>query len=85
MAEITALTTGMGLLQWKKFVVERIPIPQILTEQQRPFVELVDRILAMKDARPSANTGKMEAEIDRLVYGLYELTTEEITAVQERL
>ena len=85
MAEITALTTGMGLLQWKKFVVGRIPIPQILTEQQRPFVVLVYRILAIKDAGPSANTGEMEAEIDRLVYGLYELTTEEITAVQERL
>ena len=48
----------------EEIVVERIPIPQILTEQQRPFVELVDRILAIKDARPSANTGEMEAEID---------------------
>ena len=75
----------MGLLQWKKFVVERIPIPQILTEQQRPFVELVDRILATKDVRPSANTGRLEAEIDRLVYRLYGLTTEEVAVVEERL
>ena len=85
MAERMALTTGMGLIQWKKFMVERIPIPQILTGQQRPLVELVDRILATKDAPPSANTEKLEAEIDQLVYGLYGLTTEQITVVEERL
>ena len=85
MAERMALTTGMGLLQWKKFMVERIPIPQILTGQRRPLEELVDRILATKDAPPSANTEELEAEIDQLVYGLYGLTTEQITVVEERL
>ena len=85
MAEKKALTTGMGLLQWKKFMVERIPIPQIFAVQQRSFVELVDSILAAKDVDPSANTGEMETEIDRLVYRLYGLSTEEIAAVEERL
>ena len=52
-----ALTTGMGLIQWKKFVVERLPIPKVTAAKQRPFVELVDRILKAKDASPAADTG----------------------------
>ena len=38
----TAPTTGMGLTEWIKVSVERIPIPQITAAKQRPFVWLVD-------------------------------------------
>ena len=77
----TGLTTGMGLIQWKRFVVERIPVPRIPAAEQRPFVALVDRILAAKAADPSADTASLEAEVDRLVYALYGLTPPEIAAV----
>ena len=78
----TALTTGVGLTQWKKFAVERLPVPKIPTAKQRPFIRLVERILQIKASDPSADTTKPEAEIDRLVYELYGLTEEEITAVE---
>ena len=78
----TALTTGVGLTQWKKFAVERLPIPQISPAKQRPFIRLVDSILEAKDADPLADADEMEVEIDRLVYGLYGLTDEEIAAVE---
>ena len=81
----TARTTGVGLTQWEKFAVERLPIPQIPEAKQRPFIRLVDRILEAKDADPKADTDEMEAEIDRLVYALYGLTREEIAAVDGRL
>ncbi len=85
-----ALTTGMGLMQWKKFAVERLPIPNIPAAEQRPFIRLVDTILQAKAcpvprhgaANPSANTTEAEAQIDQLVYALYGLTEEEITAVE---
>ena len=67
----TALTTGMGLTQWKKFAVEAIPIPKISSAKQRPFIRLVNRILKAKADDPNADTGKLEGEIDRLVYQLY--------------
>ena len=76
----TALTTGMGVLQWKKFAVERIPVPKISAARQRPFIRLVDRILAAKATDPNADTGELEEEIDWMVYDLYDLTNEE-TAV----
>ncbi len=79
-----ALTTGMGLIQWKKFAVERIPVPQVTLDQQRSFVQVVDRILATRNADLQVDHGEEDAEIDRLVYALYGLTDKEVAAVEER-
>ena len=79
----TALTTGLGLTQWKKFVVERIPVPKIPAAEQLPFIRLVDCILASKAANPSADVSAQEKEIDRLVYPLYGLTESEISTVEK--
>ena len=81
----TAPTTGMGLTEWIKAAVERIPIPKISAARQRPFLRLVDEILAAKAANPNADTAGQEREIDRLVYDLYGLTGEEDTAIERAL
>ena len=78
----TVTTLGNQRFQWKKFAVERLPIPNIPAAKQRPFIRLVDRILSAKAANPSADTTEQEAEIDRLVYQLYSLTAAEIAAVE---
>ena len=78
----TAVTSGMGVTRWFSISVETIPIPKIPAAEQRPLVRLVDSILAAKAGDPVADTGEQEAEIDRLVYGLYELTDEEIAVVK---
>ena len=80
--EQVAPTSGMGTLRWKKAYVETIPIPKTTAAEQRPFIDLVDRILAAKDANPSADTSSPEREIDALVYALYGLTPREIAAVE---
>ncbi len=64
---------------WKK-----LPIPHVTLEQQVPIIELVDQILGIRRADPLADTDEQEAEIDRLVYGLYGLTEEEIGVVKRR-
>ena len=79
----TARTTGMGLTQWEKFAVERLPIPKITAAEQRPFIRLVDEILAAKAADPEADTEPLEWEIDRLVYDLYGLSNEETAEVAD--
>ena len=80
----TARTTGMGLMQWEKFAVERLPIPKIPTTEQRPFINLVDSILTAKADDTKADATEQEAKIDRRVYDLYDLTTEEIAAVESQ-
>ena len=74
----TAVTTGMGLIQWDKFVVETIPIPSASTEQRRSVVEMVDRILRIKKTGSTPDTTELENHLDRLIYTLYDLTEKEI-------
>ena len=59
-----------------------LPIPKIPAAEQRPYIELVERILTAKDANPSADTSALESEIDGLVYALYGLTADESAAVE---
>lgn len=79
----TGVTTGMGLMQWQGVTVQRIPIPRISLELQRPFVGLVNQILEAKAVNPRADTSALEAEVDRLVFALYGLTEEEVVVAEE--
>ena len=78
--ESTALTTGMGVLQWKKFAVERLPVPHVGTADQRIFTQLVDRILE-EPAGHTAALRELQAEVDCAVNALYGLNADEIRAV----
>ena len=60
---------------------KQLPIPRISGARQRPFIRLVERILAAKGSNPAADTSGEEAELDRLVYALYGLTAAEAWAV----
>ena len=80
-----APTSGMGTLRWKKVYVQNIPIPKVSAEAQRPFIALVDKILAAKAADPQADTSELEEEIDWLVYDLYNLSDEEVTVIADAL
>ncbi len=57
-------------------------LPIKLTENQAPFIEKVNQILILKKEDPKADTSELEAEIDHMVYDLYELTEEEILIVE---
>ncbi len=81
----TALNSGMGVTRWKRFTVERIPVPKISAAGQRPFIRLVEEILEAKGADGKADTTVLEREIDRVVYDLYGLTGEEETAIERSL
>ncbi|MGH2569027.1 MAG: TaqI-like C-terminal specificity domain-containing protein, partial [Bacteroidota bacterium] len=53
------------------------------TESQRRAIEgRVEKILVSKKSNPSADTAKLEREIDEIVYEIYGLTKEEIAIVE---
>ena len=64
--------------------IRNIPIPSATLEQQEPIIALVDKILAEKKANCMADTSELEQEINKLVYSLYGLTTEEIIIVERK-
>ena len=70
-------------LHIKIYQLKEIPIPSIKEEEQKPFIMLVNQILAIKRRNISEDTSDLESEIDHLVYKLYGLTEEEIKIVEE--
>ncbi|GAA8659146.1 hypothetical protein KYTH86_02110 [Helicobacter pylori] len=74
-----------GAFGFDTLSVETLPIPQI-TKSNKPtadkIIALVDKILALKEKDPKANTLDLEKEIDALVYQLYNLTDEEIKIIE---
>ena len=66
--------------------VKKIPMPPAATqEQQKPIINLVDKILAAKAADHNADTSADEHKIDLLVYRLYGLTFDEAKVIDPEL
>ncbi len=62
--------------------IKQFAIPNIKNQTTRLIEEKVTLILSAKETDPAADTTALEQEIDRLVYGLYGLTEEEIGIVE---
>ncbi len=72
--------------------LRKIPIPFIIlmkTREQKPFIDLVDKILAitkgddyLESPVKQAKVREYEKKIDQLIYKLYGLTTEEIKIIE---
>jgi len=70
----------------KPSVIKEIPIAKNALSNEYPkhqtINNLVDLILSLKDQDTSCDTSSLEAEIDQLIYQLYDLTEEEISIVE---
>ncbi len=64
--------------------IKTILLPRCEVKFEDAISNLVDRILAAKKSDPNADTSALEAEIDALVYKLYDLTPAEIDVVEGR-
>ena len=70
------VTRNGGYFEYKPMFVEKLPIPQISEGQQVAFVKAVDALLEAK--QNSIDLTPYEADIDRMVFQLYNLSDEEI-------
>ena len=64
------------------YELEQLPIPIASAEQQKPVIVLVDEIMRKKESNPNADILEIEREINKLVYGIYGLTEEEIAVIE---
>ena len=78
-----------GYLAINKSTIEKLPLVEIPFENQTPFIDLVNNILAItKDEDyldnpiKQAKVKEYENKIDKMVYKLYGLTEEEINIVE---
>ena len=75
--------TGTGDLLISVQALEPICVPKLSIGQQ-PFIEIADQILEAKKENPTADTTALEAQIDQMVYALYNLTEEEIKIIENK-
>ncbi len=82
---------GENGYRYKKAFLEQLPIPKISESDQKPFIELVDKILSITqkedydpegDSKDNRSVKELERQIDQMVYKLYGLTDEEIKIVE---
>jgi len=76
-------------INFTKSMINELPIPQIKRNQQKVFIDIVDKILSimqtedyLENPKKQARIKEYEHKIDQMVYKLYELTDEEIKIVE---
>jgi len=74
-----------GTRELRKVFFDKIPVKQLNEAQQKPFIDLVDKILVKKKQNKDADIYTYETQIDLMVYKLYELTYDEAMIVDPEL
>ena len=81
--------TAGGAYTLKHETISALPIKEVSESEQKPFMEIVDKILAitsssdyLANSEKQAKVKDYEKQIDQLVYQLYDLTPEEIKIVE---
>lgn len=77
---IWSISRRGGYLEYKVQYIEKIPIKKISEREQKPFIDLVEKVL--EGRKKGTDTKYLESQIDHLVYQLYGLTEEEIKIVE---
>ena len=85
----SSLKMAGGFLNISSRELGLLPIKKLHTEQEKPFIEIVEKILKitkmddyLKNVEKQAKVRDLEHQIDDLVYKLYGLTDEEIKIVE---
>jgi REP element-mobilizing transposase RayT len=73
---------GSTFIETKIFHLLKFRIPTLTTKEQKPFVNLVDKIISTKEKNTEADTSPLEKQLDEMVYKLYDLTEEEIKTIE---
>ena len=81
--KLGAVIWGKDGIKWFGEFFDNIPIPKAADTQSKFIINKVTQILTLKKEDHKADTTALEAEIDAMVYELYELTEEEIKIVEE--
>ncbi len=63
-------------------VFRQFPVKKALLHEQDVIINLVDKVLSIKNENPNIDTKSLENEIDQMVYKLYGLTEDEIKIVE---
>ena len=83
------IMTAGGAYTLKHETIRELPIKKITENEQKPFIEIVDKIFAVTKSDDYLHNNskqievkELEKQIDQMVYKLYDLTPDEIAIVK---
>ena len=76
------ITLGDVGFQYRKSSLEEFPIPEVDKKTEKEIVNLVEKVIEGK--KKGIDTREFEEEIDKIVYGLYGLSEEEVGIIEGR-
>lgn len=79
----TAASRQGGYYEFKPMYVSVLPIPDVPAGNRRNVELCVEQILNIKKQNADSDVSQLEREIDKLVYALYGLSTEEIRIIED--
>ena len=74
------ITLGDVGFQYRKSSLEEFPIPEVDKKTEKEIVNLVEKVIEGK--KKGIDTREFEVEIDKIVYGLYNLNENEIKIIE---
>ena len=83
LSQVSSVMRG-GFYRNKPAYIQDFCIPNLSPKEQEPFIKLVDEILLQKETNNLDNIKKLEAELDKLVYILYNLDEDEIKLIKNK-
>ena len=75
-----ASESGRAKLDYNKMIT--VPIKNISNSKQKPVISLVEKITSKKQENPDADTSKLERLLENVIYRLYDLSYEEVKAIE---
>jgi adenine-specific DNA-methyltransferase len=72
-------STGAGTNQWKKFIVETIPVPKVVNSTELDFKAVIENIVEQKKA--GNITEALETQLNEMVLNLYKIDQKEIESL----
>ncbi|GAH55741.1 unnamed protein product, partial [marine sediment metagenome] len=88
----TTVPKAGGFFIYKVMYLKNIPLKEISIDNQKPFIDLVDKIFTITkeddylvNSTKQAKVKEYEYQIDQIVYKLYDLTEEEIKVIEESI
>jgi len=72
--------TGGGIFEFFENQVSKLPIPLIDEDRQKPFIEMIEAIIASKQS--GVDTSQLERDLEQMIYALYGLNEREISVIE---
>jgi hypothetical protein len=72
-----------GTRELRKVFFEKIPVKPITEEAEQPYKTIIQQIMTIKKADPSADISTLDAELNKMINEYYGITPEEQVVIEE--